>query len=1410
MGKRRALLIGVPEYKDSKLDSLPIVYQDLNALESVLRKSNYDVDVIGRKGKEETGRSDINYAIETVCRESKGVETLLLYLSGHGLHYNGRDYLVPADARIDYSERFENYLVSLDLGSAIDQCLAQTIVMVVDACREGVKLTESKSVALARWSRGERRQAAKRNLAVVFGCSQGEFSHFVSGEQGFSLFTCALAEVLDPEHPACTFSDVFDATQGRLNELSQEHQKSQQEIRIIQEFGATRDEQHRIICEGILPEESETIQEEIPTFQATPLVPWQMPAIPTTFVPRPEHSDELKHRLLSENESGTLVVSAIYGLGGIGKSVLATVLAHDLEVRQRFSDGVLWVTLGQNPDLQKCLGDWIQALRDFDYKPTTLGAASAHLRTLLFEKQMLLVVDDVWQSAHLDPFRVGGEACRVLVTTREAVITASDRHDLDVMTEDQSLALLEKGMNRSLTSSECLDVAAFVQAVGRLPLALELAAVQVNEGFSWQDLVSEFKKEVANLELLDSSEATQNLTEEQLRKHSLRACFNLSLRRLPPQVREQFAWLGVLPEDVLITSQMSATLWGINRLQAKKVLQTLRNRALLAFGQTSKGSEQSYRLHDLMHDTARWLITRSRETDLSGLGLSLPQAQQQFLERYRQQTDQGQWHTLKSDGYIHAHLTWHMEQAGCLDGIHELLRETTAEGRNGWYKACDLLGQPSIFVTDLSRARRLAKKLYPCDVLQSVVLQIRYALIFSSLKSLIGNIPAEVMAALVGKHRWSPAQALAYAQQATDSGRCSRIIQELAKYLPSALAPSALDVVGSIQSESDRVDALIELASHFPEVASEALDVVGGIQSESDRASSLSKLASHLSEGLLLEALKVARSIQSESDRADALIGLAPHLPEVALEALEIARVIQSEYSRADVLRRLAPHLSEELLIEALEVARGIQSEYSCVYALSRLAPYLPEVVSEALEVAHGIQSEYSCAYALIELAPHLPEVASEALVVVRSIQSESYRAYALIGLAPHLPEVALEVLEIARVIQSEYSRADVLRRLAPHLSEGLLIEALEVARGIRDEYSRADVLRGLAPHLSEGLLIEALEVARGIRDEYSRADVLRGLAPHLPEELLIEALDVVCGIQSEYSCTYALIELAPHLPEVVSEALEVARSIQSESDRAYALRGLAPHLSKELLIEALDSVRVIQSESDRADALRRLAPHLSEGLLIEALEVARGIQSESSRVFALSELAPHLPDVVAEVLEVARGIQSESSRVSALSELAPHLPDVVAEVLEVARSIQSASSRVSALRRLAPHLPEVVSEALEAARSIQSESSRASALRGLVPHLPEGLLMEALEVAHSIRDESSRAFALSELAPRLRINSQNYSLLSSLLNDLAYGGRKNFLEDIPKLAPSIIDLAGPQALPLVVKSMREVCKQWP
>ncbi|WP_293047469.1 NB-ARC domain-containing protein, partial [Moorena sp. SIO1F2] len=899
------------------------------------------------------------------------------------------------------------------------------------------------------------------------------------------------------------------------------------------------------------------------------------------------------------------MVSAIYGLGGIGKSTLAAALAHDPEVQAHFPDGIFWATLGQQPDILSFLSTWIQALGDYDFKPINIDSASLQLRTLLSDKQALLVVDDVWHPDHVEPFRVAGSGCRVLVTTREAPIKG-DRYDLDVMTPEQSLDLLTACLTNQLTNQEFEYAKILAKTVGYLPLGLELAAAQFRDGFSWEELLDELQAEIADLEALDRLEAEEEPSDAKRKNYSLVASFNLSLKRLSPERLKKFAWLGVLPEDVTITETMATTLWNCNSFKAKKTLRYLRQKALLLPG-VSSTQGTNYRLHDLLHYLARNLLQPE-------LGLSITEAHQQLLERYQTKTEKGLWHTLPDDGYIYNHLTWHLEKAQKIDQIHQLLKEETPEGDNGWYSQCDRQGKTANFIKDVSRAWAIAAANFTENPTESISLQCRYALITTSLNSLAGKIFPELMAALVENKIWTPAQALAYVRQIKDYKRQVYGLQVIIKYLPRSLLPEALDCARGISEEHYRAEALIGLALYLPQVLPEALDCARGISHEYSRAHALVALATHLPD-VLPEALDCARGISHEYFRANALVALAPHLPDVLPEALDCARGISDEYSRAYALRALVPHLPEELLPKALDCARGISYEKYRANALVALAPHLPDVLPEALDCARGISYEKYRANALVALAPHLPEVLPEALDCARGISHEQDRANALVALAPHLPDVLPEALDCARGISHEQDRANALVALAPHLPD-VLQQALDCARGISDEKDRANALVALAPHLPE-VLPEALDCARGISDEYHRANALVALAPHLPEELLPEALDCARGISDEYHRADALVALAPHLPEeLLPQANDCAGGISDEYHRANALVALAPHLP-DVLPEALDCARGISHEKDRAYALRALAPHLRD-LLPEALDCARGISDEKDRAYAL------------------------------------------------------------------------------------------------------------------------------------------------------------------------------------------------
>ncbi|MEO0969839.1 MAG: NB-ARC domain-containing protein, partial [Cyanobacteria bacterium J06639_18] len=197
--------------------------------------------------------------------------------------------------------------------------------------------------------------------------------------------------------------------------------------------------------------------------------PFQAPTLPSYNIDRPEITQKLQTRLFNSSNNCGLVLSAIHGLGGIGKTTLAIALAHDEEAKKIFADGVLWTILGKTPDLLGLLSNWIQALGDYDFRPTTVDAASSHLRTLLYDKAVMLVVDDAWDQEHIKPFLVGGQKCQLIITTRRPDIASevgAELYQLDLMTEEESLALFTRILGRELEEKEIEEVKLLAEAVG--------------------------------------------------------------------------------------------------------------------------------------------------------------------------------------------------------------------------------------------------------------------------------------------------------------------------------------------------------------------------------------------------------------------------------------------------------------------------------------------------------------------------------------------------------------------------------------------------------------------------------------------------------------------------------------------------------------------------------------------------------------------------------------------------------------------------------------------------------------------------------------------------------------------------------------------------------------------------------
>jgi tetratricopeptide (TPR) repeat protein len=200
------------------------------------------------------------------------------------------------------------------------------------------------------------------------------------------------------------------------------------------------------------------------------------PPPPFALIGREQELAHMKQQL----QGGGNAVLTLHGLPGVGKTSLAITLAHDPEVRDAFSDGILWVGVGPNPNLSSLLSRWaslmgisatqMERLRELD-------EWAFAIRNAIGRRKMLLIIDDVWQYEEVQTLRVGGHNCAYLITTRSRDIAAHLALDGTMMIEElnaeQSVQLLNRTA-QEVVSHEPHKVQDLVQAVGGLPLALTL------------------------------------------------------------------------------------------------------------------------------------------------------------------------------------------------------------------------------------------------------------------------------------------------------------------------------------------------------------------------------------------------------------------------------------------------------------------------------------------------------------------------------------------------------------------------------------------------------------------------------------------------------------------------------------------------------------------------------------------------------------------------------------------------------------------------------------------------------------------------------------------------------------------------------------------------------------------------
>jgi tetratricopeptide (TPR) repeat protein len=329
---------------------------------------------------------------------------------------------------------------------------------------------------------------------------------------------------------------------------------------------------------------------------AASVIPRQLPAGPRQFTGR---ESELKTLLTLAREAvagDAVVIAAIGGTAGVGKSALAVQFAH--QVADEFPDGQLYADLrgsgavGTPASPQEVIRGFLDA---FAVEPARIPAdprSQAGLyRSVLAGKKLVVLLDDVGDEDQVRPLLPGGGGCLVIITSRHRLTGLAAAHaatvlTLDVLTDDEARELLVRRLGGRRVSAEPEAVSELSRLCARLPLALSVAAARAagRPQLSVSTLAADLRDESGRLDLLDTGEGAS----------SVRSAFSCSYKALSAPAARMFRLLGIHPgPDVTIPA--AASLAAVSVGHARDVLAELDREHLI--GEHAPGR---FAFHDLL------------------------------------------------------------------------------------------------------------------------------------------------------------------------------------------------------------------------------------------------------------------------------------------------------------------------------------------------------------------------------------------------------------------------------------------------------------------------------------------------------------------------------------------------------------------------------------------------------------------------------------------------------------------------------------------------------------------------------------------------------------------------------------------------------------------------------------------
>lgn len=378
-----------------------------------------------------------------------------------------------------------------------------------------------------------------------------------------------------------------------------------------------------------------------------------VPPLPLNYVPRDEVVAPLLNAVLADNTTRRLGITGVHGMGGIGKTIAAQALCHNEIVQDAFPDGIVWLTIGNNPEnltsairlAAKSLGATLDVSETFQ-------ETKYRTRALMRDKAALIVLDDVWDARHVEHFYAEAPRCRILFTTRDsniAVALGAADFSVDVLAFEKATELLARYASIRVAELPS-EAAGIVNECGGLPLALAMAGAMVRgKPHRWRN-------------------ALHRLQAADLRK--IRQCFpnyaypdlfktiQVSVDALDSELlQKRYYDLAVFGEDESFSDTALAVLWECDVYEVQESADRFVDASL-----ASRDAAGQLTVHDLQRDFLR-----------SCAGTNGVAALHDRIVTHYTNVCGGKWASGPNDGYFFQRLMFHLSGANHHDIVKQLL-----------------------------------------------------------------------------------------------------------------------------------------------------------------------------------------------------------------------------------------------------------------------------------------------------------------------------------------------------------------------------------------------------------------------------------------------------------------------------------------------------------------------------------------------------------------------------------------------------------------------------------------------------------------------------------------------------------------------------------------------------------------